>query len=71
MRGSLFLFFWLLSTTLAAQVAKVVDANTKDAIDMVYVFSSSHYALTEINGEVSLNSFGSEEVLVFQHPGYK
>ncbi|GAB5558228.1 MAG: TonB-dependent receptor [Schleiferiaceae bacterium] len=71
MRGSLFLFFWLLSTTLAAQVAKVVDANTKDAIDMVYVFSSSHYALTDLNGEVSLNSFGSEEVLVFQHPGYK
>jgi len=71
MRGSLFLFLLFLTQPLFSQVAKVVDANTKDAIDMVYVFSKSQTGLTDLNGEINLSPFWEKEEIVFQHPGFK
>lgn len=53
------------------QLAKIVDANTKDPIDMVFVYSQKHSVTSDLKGEFNLSQFSKTDTLIFQHPGYK
>ncbi len=55
----------------SGQLAKIVDANTKDPVDMVFVYSNNHSVTSDLKGEIDLAEFSSNDTLIFQHPGFK
>lgn len=73
MNNVVFIFFFLVFTTVSAQEIQILDYDTNEAIVNVAVFNSdkSKTALSDLNGKCDISSFDINERITFKHLSYE
>ncbi|MCK5782173.1 MAG: TonB-dependent receptor [Flavobacteriales bacterium] len=63
----------LLSTSSYSQIITILDNDTKQAIDNVFVYDDgqTRVRLSDVNGKVNIDVFGDDEELIIEHISYQ
>ena len=73
MNNVVYIFFFLIFTTVSSQEVRILDYYSKEAIVNVAVFNNdkSKTALSDLEGKCDISHFGTNERITFKHLSYE